>query len=193
MHHCLDCSHWRAAGEPPQSSRWHRLLDLLRYVSSLFVKLLFKNIYIKQESNTFLKSSSADTTLLIHDHIWHIVCFPMLCSRHSSCSVVLNVQQSPISTPWGEAGLTSNALPTAIHVGEERCLIKQHCLPLTSWASLSASDRAVKDCYPHVVKNIASFHPQAHLYTAVTPKAVCDIHLLNYTKTNNINIVISAA
>ena len=37
----------------------------------------------------------------------------------------------------------------------------------------------MKDCYPHVVTAIASFHPQAHLDTALAPKAICNIKLLN--------------
>lgn len=50
-----------------------------------------------------------------------------------------------------------------------------HKTKLSSSASPSASDTAVKDCYPHVVKTIASFHLQAHLYTELTPKGFCYI------------------
>lgn len=104
---------------------------------------------------------------LTHTELSHAVLQTFTLLSGAKCTTMANLDTLRWSWPDFK-----HSLPTAVHVGEESCPIKQQRLPLTSRTPPSASDRAVKDCYPHVVKTITCFHPQAHLYT---PIATCNI------------------
>lgn len=126
----------------------------------------------------FRKLCTADSALLIHEHTGrsHAALQTSTLLSIAKCATIAN----PHTPRWSWPDF-KRSLPHCRPCG--RGEMPHKTTAPRSWASPSACDGATKDCYPHVVKTIACFHPHAHLYTPraarhilnAAPKVICTI------------------
>lgn len=108
---------------------------------------------------------------LAHTVFAHAVLQTFILLSGAKCTTTANLHTLRCSRP------DFKRPSAAIHVGEERCPIKQQCRPLPSWVSLSASDRAAIPMWLDygLFPSTSSFIHNIRQ----TPRAICNIQFKN--------------